>query len=62
MREQVRQDVTAPHIGQIAEFMLKATGDEDEEVALEACEFWPEVSVQAPTAAHTPPLDAGVAL
>jgi len=29
-----------PHIKQIIEFMLKATSESKEEVALEACEFW----------------------
>jgi transportin-1 len=35
-----RSEYIQPHIGSIAEFMLRATADTDESVALEACEFW----------------------
>lgn len=35
-----RSEYVKPHIASIAEFMLRATSDADEQVALEACEFW----------------------
>lgn len=35
-----RSEYVKPHIASIAEFMLRATSDADETVALEACEFW----------------------
>ena len=35
-----RCEYLQPHIGSIAEFMLRATSDEDPSVALDACEFW----------------------
>ncbi|KAK4705916.1 transportin-1, partial [Phenoliferia sp. Uapishka_3] len=36
-----RPDVLLPHLGSVVEFMLFSTQDkDDEEVALEACEFW----------------------
>ena len=37
---EVRADVMYPHLESITAFMLKATNDEEESVALEACEFW----------------------
>jgi len=37
---EVRPDDLMPQIGTIAEFMLHSTQDQDENVALEACEFW----------------------
>lgn len=33
-------DVLMPNLGSTVDFMLYSTQDEDEEVALEACEFW----------------------
>lgn len=35
-----RSEYVKPHIASIAEFMLRATSDTEEQVALEACEFW----------------------
>ncbi|KAL3784295.1 hypothetical protein HJC23_004959 [Cyclotella cryptica] len=35
-----RTEYIRPHISSIAEFMLRATADNDATVALEACEFW----------------------
>ena len=35
-----RAEYLQPHICSISEFMLRATADEESEVALEACEFW----------------------
>ena len=35
-----RTEYLAPHIGPVAEFILKATEDPDDDVRLEACEFW----------------------
>ena len=35
-----RPEYLQPHIGSVAEFMLRATADSDADVALEACEFW----------------------
>ncbi|PIA56714.1 hypothetical protein AQUCO_00700814v1 [Aquilegia coerulea] len=37
---EVRPSVLEPHLGNIIEYMLQANKDTDEEVALEACEFW----------------------
>ncbi|RKP06775.1 Transportin-PC [Thamnocephalis sphaerospora] len=37
---EVRPDVLLPHINNIVEYMLHSTQEEDEAVALEACEFW----------------------
>mmetsp|Transcript_3483 Transcript_3483/g.6713 ORF Transcript_3483/g.6713 Transcript_3483/m.6713 type:complete len:1018 (+) Transcript_3483:120-3173(+) len=36
----LRTEYLQPHFPAIAEFMLKATSDPNEDVALEACEFW----------------------
>lgn len=35
-----RPDKLAPEMGNVAEYMLYSTRDKDEEVALEACDFW----------------------
>eukprot|EP00970_Alexandrium_tamarense_P009176 scaffold1812_cov181-Alexandrium_tamarense.AAC.8 len=35
-----RTEYLQPHIASVAEFMLRATGDSEASVALEACEFW----------------------
>ena len=37
---EMRTDVVYPHLSEVTGFMLNATNDEDEAVALEACEFW----------------------
>lgn len=36
----VRLDRLFPHLNNIIEYMLVRTQDQDESVALEACEFW----------------------
>lgn len=33
-------DKLQPHLGNVIEYMLQANKDTDDEVALEACEFW----------------------
>jgi len=35
-----RPEYLTPHVASVAEFMLRATADENPDVALEACEFW----------------------
>ena len=35
-----RLDALMPHLGGVIEYMLHASQDADESVALEACEFW----------------------
>mmetsp|Transcript_25495 Transcript_25495/g.42708 ORF Transcript_25495/g.42708 Transcript_25495/m.42708 type:complete len:899 (-) Transcript_25495:814-3510(-) len=35
-----------PHLKKVMEFMITSTGDKNEEVALEACEFWTSVCEQ----------------
>ncbi|BFZ54125.1 hypothetical protein PYCC9005_001157 [Savitreella phatthalungensis] len=42
----VRPDKIAPNLGSIVEYMLYSTQDEDEQVALEACEFWLAIAEQ----------------
>jgi len=37
---EVKQEYLMPHIGDVIKYMLHSTGDPDENVALEACEFW----------------------
>ncbi|KAI4374895.1 hypothetical protein MLD38_012834 [Melastoma candidum] len=37
---EVRPSILEPHLRSITEFMLQANKDSDEEVALEACEYW----------------------
>ncbi|KAL5713973.1 Transportin-1 [Ranunculus cassubicifolius] len=37
---EVRPSVLEPHLANIMEYMLQANQDADEDVALEACEFW----------------------
>ncbi|CAG8612556.1 16942_t:CDS:2, partial [Acaulospora colombiana] len=37
---EVRPDKLMPEIGNVVEYMLYSTQDQDEQVALEACEFW----------------------
>lgn len=36
----VRPDKIAPNLGSIVEYMMHSTQDQDDQVALEACEFW----------------------
>ncbi|GAB5367182.1 hypothetical protein AAMO2058_001207600 [Amorphochlora amoebiformis] len=54
----VLQDLNTilPHIKQVIEFMLKATAESKEEVAREACEFWPILC----EAHHTKGLDSKI--
>ncbi|XP_043920372.1 transportin-1 [Protopterus annectens] len=40
MLQEVRMDRLLPHMHNIVEYMLQRTQDPDENVALEACEFW----------------------
>nr|XP_009858661.1 transportin-1 [Ciona intestinalis] len=40
MLQEVRMDKLKPHMSNIIEYMLLRTQDDDESVALEACEFW----------------------
>ncbi|XP_039258081.1 transportin-1-like [Styela clava] len=40
MLQEVRMDKLLPHMNNIVEYMLVRTQDQDETVALEACEFW----------------------
>lgn len=42
----VRPDKIAPNLGSIVEYMLYSTQDDDEGVALEACEFWLAIAEQ----------------
>ena len=37
---EARMDRLLPHMHNIVEYMLQRTQDQDENVALEACEFW----------------------
>ncbi|RKP25434.1 importin beta-2, partial [Syncephalis pseudoplumigaleata] len=37
---EVRPETLSPHLGNIVDYMLHSTQEEDEAVALEACEFW----------------------
>ncbi|XP_077248702.1 transportin-1-like [Tasmannia lanceolata] len=37
---EVRPSFLEPHLGNVIEYMLQASKDADDEVALEACEFW----------------------
>ncbi|XP_022915663.2 transportin-1 [Onthophagus taurus] len=43
---EVRMDRLIPHMGDIIEYMLMRTQDNDEGVALEACEFWLSLAEQ----------------
>lgn len=43
---EVRMDRLIPHMQQIIEYMLLRTQDNDEGVALEACEFWLSLAEQ----------------
>ncbi|OQR92594.1 transportin [Thraustotheca clavata] len=40
---EVRMQVLMPHLSSIVQFILRATSDNDENVALEACEFWSSI-------------------
>lgn len=42
----VRPDKIAPNLDSIVEYMMHSTQDEDEQVALEACEFWLAIAEQ----------------
>lgn len=42
----VRPDKIAPNLGSVVEYMLYSTQDNDEQVALEACEFWLAIAEQ----------------
>ena len=44
MLAEVRADYLMPYIKSIMQFMLLATQDTDESVALEACEFWSAIA------------------
>eukprot|EP01133_Synstelium_polycarpum_P017492 gene17492-20870_t len=41
---EIRMDFLMPHINEVIQFMLHASKDQNEEVALEACEFWTAIS------------------
>lgn len=43
---EVRMDRLIPHMSDIIEYMLLRTQDQDEGVALEACEFWLSLAEQ----------------
>lgn len=43
---EVRMDRLMPHMGEIIEYMLLRTQDNDDGVALEACEFWLSLAEQ----------------
>ena len=45
----------APTPTHTLQYMLRATQDEDELVALEACEFWSSICETKATTRHTPP-------
>ncbi|XP_058091249.1 transportin-1 isoform X2 [Magnolia sinica] len=47
---EVRPSFLEPHLGNVIEYMLQANKDTDDEVSLEACEFW-----SAYCEAHLPP-------
>lgn len=40
---EVALDKLMPHMREVVQYMLRATADEDEYVALEACEFWSSI-------------------
>ena len=42
----VRPDKIAPNLASIVEYMMHSTQDDDEQVALEACEFWLAIAEQ----------------
>lgn len=42
----VRPDKIAPNLGSIVEYMMHSTQDQDDQVALEACEFWLAIAEQ----------------
>ncbi|ORY86089.1 armadillo-type protein [Protomyces lactucae-debilis] len=42
----VRPDKIAPNLGSVVEYMLYSTQDQDDQVALEACEFWLAIAEQ----------------
>ena len=44
---EVRMDRLIPHMHSIIEYMLMRTQDPDENVALEACEFWLSLAEQS---------------
>ncbi|KAJ8309625.1 hypothetical protein KUTeg_012832 [Tegillarca granosa] len=46
MLVEVRMDRLIPHINSIIEYMMLRTQDEDDSVALEACEFWLSLAEQ----------------
>ncbi|CAK8675659.1 unnamed protein product [Clavelina lepadiformis] len=46
MLQEVRMDKLRPQMGNIIEYMLVRTQDDDETVALEACEFWLSLAEQ----------------
>lgn len=37
---EIRPDTLAPHLNVVIEYMIARSKDEDDEIALEACEFW----------------------
>ncbi|KAL1924807.1 uncharacterized protein VTP21DRAFT_4461 [Calcarisporiella thermophila] len=43
---EMRPDKLAPELGNVVEYMLFSTQDADEQVALEACEFWLAIAEQ----------------
>ena len=53
---EIKMDSVIPHLQQVAQFMLRATQDANEDVALQACEFWSILcDVEAQDAPHVFP-------
>ncbi|KAG9288008.1 hypothetical protein G9A89_017603 [Geosiphon pyriformis] len=52
---EVRPDKLMPEIANVVEYMLFSTGDQDEQVALEACEFWLAFAEQEDLREHLRP-------
>ena len=51
----IRPDKIAPNLGSIVEYMMYSTQGEDDQVALEACEFWLSVANQPTLTQHLEP-------
>ena len=51
----IRPDKIAPNLGSIVEYMMYSTQGDDEQVALEACEFWLSVADQPSLTQHLEP-------
>ena len=56
--DEVQLEALAPFMPQIVQYMLQATQDDDELVALEACEFWSAICETEARVGRCPPARA----